>query len=56
MKDNIVAKLAAQCEELYNEAFKQSNKESLKSLWDREWLSMVLYFSCHSIFIKSFCL
>lgn len=41
MKDSVIAKLACQCEELYNEAYKLCNKESLKQLWDKEWLPLV---------------
>lgn len=41
MKDASVAKLASQCEELYTECNKICNRESLKNLWEREWLSMV---------------
>lgn len=43
MKDNIVAKLAAQCEELYAECYKICNRDNIKTLWDREWLPMVFF-------------
>ncbi|XP_013793109.1 programmed cell death 6-interacting protein-like [Limulus polyphemus] len=41
MKDAIVAKVASQCEELYADTLKQLQKESLKQLWDKEWVSNV---------------
>jgi hypothetical protein len=44
MKDALVAKLSAQCDELYTEAFKQMQKESLHPLWERgdyDWLAIV---------------
>lgn len=42
MKDMIIAKVAAQCEELYADAAKQMGRDSLKSMWDREWLPIVV--------------
>jgi hypothetical protein len=44
MKDALVAKLSSQCDELYTEAFKQMQKESLHPLWERgdyDWLAIV---------------
>ncbi|XP_077563185.1 programmed cell death 6-interacting protein-like protein AliX [Haemaphysalis longicornis] len=41
MKDMIIAKVAAQCEELYADAAKQMGRDSLKNMWDREWLPIV---------------
>lgn len=42
MKDMIIAKVASQCEELYTDAAKQMGRDSLKSIWDREWLPIVV--------------
>lgn len=41
MKDGIIAKLCCQCEDMYVEVLKIFQKENLKVLWDREWLSLV---------------
>ncbi|CAG0921465.1 unnamed protein product [Notodromas monacha] len=41
MKDATVAKLSAQCSELYTEASRLMSAERLKQLWDREWLPIV---------------
>ncbi|CAB3369072.1 Hypothetical predicted protein [Cloeon dipterum] len=44
MKDVVIAKLSAQCDELYSEAYKQMQKESLHPLWERgdcDWLAVV---------------
>lgn len=41
MKDAIIAKVASQCEELYADAARQMGRESLKNLWERDWLSIV---------------
>ncbi|XP_059478622.1 programmed cell death 6-interacting protein [Neocloeon triangulifer] len=44
MKDAVIAKLSSQCDELYTEAYKLMQKESLHPLWERgdyDWLSVV---------------
>lgn len=41
MKDAIVAKLAAQAEELYAVALKLFQKEIFRAFWDKEWVPLV---------------
>ncbi|KAG7172531.1 programmed cell death 6-interacting protein-like [Homarus americanus] len=41
MKDAVVAKLCSQCDDMYGDALKHLQRETLKSLWDREWISRV---------------
>lgn len=41
MKDNIVAKLAGHADDLFAEVMKVMQKESVRTLWDKEWLAMV---------------
>lgn len=41
MKDGIVAKLAAQAEELYAIALKMFQKEIFRAFWDKEWVPLV---------------
>ncbi|KAF2349567.1 BRO1 domain [Trinorchestia longiramus] len=57
MKPAVIAKLCAQCEELYSEASKQMGREMLKPLWDRDWVSRVagkqLAFSALAQFYQS---
>ncbi|XP_071444735.1 programmed cell death 6-interacting protein isoform X2 [Hetaerina americana] len=41
MKDMIIAKLSYQCVEMYDDVAKQLQKEMLRPLWDRDWISTV---------------
>ncbi|CAG9798578.1 unnamed protein product [Chironomus riparius] len=41
MKDQIIAKLACQNDEMYADVLKTMQKESTRSLWDKEWLQVV---------------
>ncbi|RVE50047.1 hypothetical protein evm_005253 [Chilo suppressalis] len=41
MKESMVAKVCAQCEELYTDALRAMQKDNQKPLWDRDWLPTV---------------
>ncbi|XP_037071951.1 programmed cell death 6-interacting protein-like [Pollicipes pollicipes] len=41
MKEAIIAKVCAQCDDYFGEALKAMQRESVKSLWEREWLTTV---------------
>ena len=41
MKDNIVAKLSGHADDLLAEVMKWMQKESVRTLWDREWLPII---------------
>ncbi|GAB6032031.1 hypothetical protein CHUAL_010402 [Chamberlinius hualienensis] len=41
MKDLVVAKIASQCEDLYADALKLLQRDSVRTLWDKDWIPMV---------------
>lgn len=41
MKDQVIAKLAAQAEDMYADVLKAMQKESLKALWDKDWIPII---------------
>ncbi|XP_072394726.1 programmed cell death 6-interacting protein [Diabrotica undecimpunctata] len=41
MKDVIVAKLASQCEDLYAECLKIFQRDNLKHIWDKDWITTI---------------
>lgn len=41
MKDQIIAKLASQNEEMYADVLKAMQKDSLKPLWDKDWIPLI---------------
>ena len=41
MKDNIVAKLAGHADDLLAEVMKLMQKESVRTLWDKDWLAII---------------
>ena len=41
MKDAIVAKLCAQCDELFSNVMRSMQKEEVKNLWDSDWLPII---------------
>jgi len=43
MKDAIVAKLCIQCEDMYADALKQLQRDTVKHLWDKEWIPTVMH-------------
>ena len=43
MKDAITAKLCAQADEMYADTLRLMQKDTVKHLWDREWLPIVSF-------------
>lgn len=41
MKEAIIAKLCSQCEEMYADVLKAMQKDSLKTLWEKDWIPLV---------------
>ena len=41
MKDNIIAKLAGHADDLFAEVMKLMQKESVRTLWDKDWLPII---------------
>uniref|UniRef100_A0A1I7ZGC7 BRO1 domain-containing protein n=1 Tax=Steinernema glaseri TaxID=37863 RepID=A0A1I7ZGC7_9BILA len=41
MKETALVKIAAQCAELYQEAYKLMTREIVKGVWEKEWLNAV---------------
>lgn len=41
MKDQVIAKLACQNEEMYADVLKAMQKDSLKVLWDKDWIATI---------------
>ena len=41
MKDAIIAKLCAQCDEYFSNVMRAMQKEAVKNLWDSDWLPII---------------
>ncbi len=41
MKDQVIAKLASQNDEMYADVMKAMQREGLKSLWDKDWITII---------------
>lgn len=49
MKDSIIARLAAQAEDLYAECLKVFQRDNLRTIWDKEWIPIVSTYIDHII-------
>lgn len=52
MKDGVVARLAAQAEELYADALKLFQKEIFRAFWDKEWVPLVSILKKYRLFFS----
>jgi programmed cell death 6-interacting protein len=41
MKDTIIAKLCVQAEDMFADAAQKLNKDTIKHLWERQWINNV---------------
>lgn len=41
MKESFIARLCWQCEEYYSDLLKAMQKESVRGIWEKEWLSTI---------------
>lgn len=55
MKDGIIARLAAQAEELYADTLKLFQKEIFRAFWDKEWVPLVSILRKYRIIFMSLC-
>lgn len=41
LKEHVVAKLSAQCEDLYADCLKTFQRDALRQIWDKDWIPIV---------------
>ena len=41
MKESIIAKLSKHADDLFSDVLKNMQKESVRSLWDKDWVPVV---------------